>query len=126
MVLHHSDASFHASSLHGFEPLPGIGRFRWCKLRLGFTAIAPFGIGESVHSEMEEGIELRFLPQQLPMARHRMFGGRLVVGILVGLSHRHKLSLCLEAGGTCQACDQDVSSHHLTSSFLPFKTTMER
>ena len=62
VVFNHRDATLHAGFLCRFEPLFGIGLFRRGKQRAIFIAVTPLTSGIGVHTIVEEGIELRFVP----------------------------------------------------------------
>ena len=81
VVLHHGDAALHARSLHCLEPLC---RIRLCSRRKEgyvFTSQSPLAVSIGVHAVMEEGVELRFLPFHLAVARNRENSPRFVVRI---------------------------------------------
>ena len=81
VVLHHGNATTHASSFGRLEPLARIGCCRGSKGLAVFVSIAPFKACVSVHAIVKEGIILRFLPFELARMGHRMHGERFVVRI---------------------------------------------
>ena len=85
MMLGGQDQSFHARFLRHRRDLVGI-KIRRIEHRLGFVAIAPFPVGESVYSKVQETVELHFVPAKLTFRRNRterlrrcngMCGGRI-------------------------------------------------
>ena len=87
VVLHHGNATPHAGSLHSLQPLQGVGLRSWGKAGLVLVAISPFQVGVSVHSVVEESVELRLLPFHLPLRGYGKDGSRFVVGIVQRLNH---------------------------------------
>ena len=81
MVFDDGDSSAHAGSFCDFEPLCGGWRGCWGEEGFVFIAVPPFFAGVGVHAVVEEGVELGFLPEELPFVRHWMYRCRFVVGI---------------------------------------------
>lgn len=97
VVFDNGDAALHASLFGCFEPLARIGLSCRSELAFWFSTATPLFVGIGVHSIMIEGIELRFIPFQLPVARHRKNRGWLVVSIFDLLRLQFKLTLGLAA-----------------------------
>ena len=81
VVLHHGDTTVHTRSLHRSHPLFGIGLCQGRILGFGFVTEAPFQTRKGVHTVVEEGVELRFIPQNLAFTGNGMTRRRCIVGV---------------------------------------------
>ena len=81
VVFHHSDAACHTRITYCLKPLTRIGLACRCKKALGFVTFSPLHIGICVHTIVEKGIILGFLPFHLSLCRQWKHGSRFVIGI---------------------------------------------
>ena len=75
MVLAGEDEAFHAGFLGRANNLLGVKSGRK-KDFLAFVAVAPFSIGEGVHGEVKEAVELHLVPAQLALRGNRSIARR--------------------------------------------------
>lgn len=82
MVLAGQDNRFHTRRADCRRPLIRVELLGIEEHRV-VVAVAPFGVCECVHAEMDEGIELELMPLELALARHDRRRALYVIVILL-------------------------------------------